>query len=332
MSDPQTAVPRLLQIGLLYNPSSGYNRRHPGVLAQEASTCEHVTLRAVQSPGEVQAALAELARLPVDLLIICGGDGTVQAVLSALFHSRPFAVIPPLAVLAAGTTNMIAADAGLAGRPLKYLRLLLAQENLEGMRCVSRPVLRLQIPGQDDRYGMFLGMAAISQGTTYYQEHFHNQGWQGLPGIVLTLVRSLATTMGRGARKPMSTRLGIASENISGQKRSEQAQEIILALITTHQRLLFGLEPFWGKEEDGPLRCTLVDAQARGLVWRLPFLAWGKSWAAAGGQGYASWNCHTLQLKLDGPLTLDGELYRSAHADDPILVSCGGTVKLVREL
>ena len=321
-----------MRIALLHNPLSGFNRRHPGLLAQAARACEHVTARAVQSPDEVQAALRELAAYHPDLLIICGGDGTVQAVLSALFARKPFAVVPPLAVLAAGTTNMIAADAGLPGNPVKNLQRFLARRNLYGMHCITRPVLRLQIPGQEDRYGLFLGMAAISQGTAYYQEHLHNQGWQGLPGIALTLIRALTTVLNRGARSQLSTRLSFSSESLSGQRQPEQAVEVLLALITTHERLLFGLRPFWGSKDHGPLRCTMVEVQARGLIWRLPFLALGKSWAAAGGQGYNSWNANQLRFRLAGALSLDGELYRTAQANDPILVSCGGTVNLVRRL
>ncbi len=324
-----------MRTALLYNPLSGFNRRHPGLAAQEASGHELATVHAVRSPAEVQAALAELAKAPPDLLIVCGGDGTVQAVLTVLFTRKPFALVPPLAVLAAGTTNMIAADAGLPGNPVQNVRSLLAQKSLAELHCVQRPILRLQIPGQEDRYGMFLGLAAISQGITCYQEHFHNQGWQGLPGIALTMARFLAAAvLGKGAGKGLSSRLVLSSENrtsgnISGEAQPEQAREAILGLITSHQRLLFGLKPFWGRES-GPLRCTLVEAQVSGLAWRLPFLACGQAWAAA--QGYVSWNCHELRLRIDGPLALDGELYRAARADEPVQVSCGGSLSFVRGL
>lgn len=327
-----------MRIAVLYNPLSGFNRRHPGVLAQEAGASQQMIAFVVRSPGEVQAALAELAEQSPDLLIICGGDGTVQAVLSALFVKKPFAHLPPLAVLAAGTTNMIAADAGLAGNPVKALRSLLTQASLADMRCVKRPILRLQIPGQEDRYGMFLGLAAISQGIRYYQNHLHNQGWQGLPGIVLTMARSLAAAIfAGGARKRLSTSLSLSSqnrvsENTPADKQPEQRVDALLGLISTHERLIFGLKPFWGRAADGPLRCTLVEAQAGGPAWRLPFLALGQAWVARGAQGYLSWNCQSLQLRLDGPLALDGELYFSAHVEEPIQVSCGGSLNFVRGL
>ena len=323
-----------MRTALLYNPLSGFNRRHPGLAAQEASGHELATVHAVRSPAEVQAALAELAKAPPDLLIVCGGDGTVQAVLTVLFTRKPFALVPPLAVLAAGTTNMIAADAGLPGNPVQNVRSLLAQKSLAELHCVQRPILRLQIPGQEDRYGMFLGLAAISQGITCYQEHFHNQGWQGLPGICLTLLRALLPALS-GRREQLSTRLEIA---VNGEQRavSQLSGNVLLALITTHERLLFDLRPFWGERTAGPLRCTLVQAQAKGMFWRLPFLALGqgkgKGWVAGTGKGYHCLHAHSLKLWLDGPLALDGELYSPRDRQEPVSVSCGGKLNFVRRL
>ena len=55
-------------------------RRHAGVAQVEA-----------RDPGEVAAALAELADPPPDVLVVNGGDGTVQAVLTTLLLDRPMA-------------------------------------------------------------------------------------------------------------------------------------------------------------------------------------------------------------------------------------------------
>src|SRR3546814_1330268 len=52
----------------------------------------------------------------VDVVAVAGGDGTVQAVLTALYGRRPFRRPPLLAVLPRGTTNMTAADIGLPRR------------------------------------------------------------------------------------------------------------------------------------------------------------------------------------------------------------------------
>ncbi len=323
-----------LQTGLLYNPLSGFNRRHPGALVEAAQGRAHVQVHAVRNPIEVQLALEDLARQGTELLVICGGDGTVQAVVTALLRERPFVNTPALVVLAAGTTNMIAADAGLPGNPLANLLRVLSQNSLASMGCVTRSVLRMQIPGQEDRYGMFLGMAAISQGIQYYQEHLHNQGWQGLPGICLTLLRALLPALS-GRREQLSTRLEIA---VNGEQRavSQLSGNVLLALITTHERLLFDLRPFWGERTAGPLRCTLVQAQAKGMFWRLPFLALGqgkgKGWVAGTGKGYHCLHAHSLKLWLDGPLALDGELYSPRDRQEPVSVSCGGKLNFVRRL
>lgn len=321
-STPRSAA--VARIGLLLNPLSGFNRRHPGVLAQLCSGLEHVVVHSVQNPVEVQCALEELADQHLDLLVICGGDGTVQAVLSALFGKQIFADIPPLAVLAAGTTNMIAADAGLAGNPLRNLRRLLHPNNRSSIRCVTRPLLRLQVPGQEDRYGMFLGLAAITQGICSYRQSLHHRSWHGLPGICRTILSSLGAAVLARSRNRLGTQLILATNTTA-----EQRVKALLALITTHERLLFGLKPFWGKEK-GPLRCTVVETRAPGLLWRLPLLAMGKAWAAGTDQGYHSYNTGMLRLWLTSPLALDGELYHPKDASEPVQVSYGGSASFVR--
>ncbi|NLZ16157.1 MAG: acylglycerol kinase family protein [Desulfobulbaceae bacterium] len=312
------------RIGLLHNPLSGFNYRHPGMLAQLCSGLEHVVVHSVQNPVEVQCALEELADQHLDLLVICGGDGTVQAVLSILFGKQIFAYVPPLAVLAAGTTNMIAADAGLAGNPLGNLRRLLHPDGRGSLHCVTRPLLRLQIPGQEDRYGMFLGLAAITQGICSYRQSLHHRSWHGLPGICRTILSSLVATFLAGSSNRIGTQLTLATNTVT-----ERRVNALLALITTHERLLFGLKPFWGKEK-GLLRCTVVETRASGLLWRLPLLAMGKAWAAGADLGYHSCNAGMLRLWLNSPLALDGELYHPKDANEPVLVSYGGSASFVR--
>ncbi len=59
--------------------------------------------------------VAELARAEVELIVIDGGDGTVQAVLSEILRGSVFRAAPQFAVLASGMTNLIAADVGIRG-------------------------------------------------------------------------------------------------------------------------------------------------------------------------------------------------------------------------
>ena len=59
-----------------------------------------------------------IARVKPKVLVINGGDGTVQSALTELYHGGHFeGTPPPVAVLPNGKTNLIALDLGAEGRP-----------------------------------------------------------------------------------------------------------------------------------------------------------------------------------------------------------------------
>src|SRR3546814_7056695 len=60
-----------------------------------------------------------------DLIVVIGGDGTLQGLLTALLR-QPDGAVPDLLVIPAGTTNMSAADLGARHKPEPALRALAA--------------------------------------------------------------------------------------------------------------------------------------------------------------------------------------------------------------
>ena len=78
-----------------------------------------------RSSQQVKAAIRDFARQGVDLVVVNGGDGTIHAVLTALFTTEWPDHVPFLALLRAGTTSMIARDVGLPGSRLQGLSRLL---------------------------------------------------------------------------------------------------------------------------------------------------------------------------------------------------------------
>jgi hypothetical protein len=176
-------------VGVLVNPLSGGNLRGIGRIRKVIGAEGRVLHREVQTPREVRNVLSDFARNGVNLVAVSGGDGTVQAVLTAIFHHRPFEVHPLLVILRSGTTNLIAGDVGAPGDPARALKRLFlwAGKGQGGAIMVRRAVLRLQVPGHDVRYGMFFGAAGISQGIEYYHRHMHAVSLRGKTGIFLTL-------------------------------------------------------------------------------------------------------------------------------------------------
>jgi diacylglycerol kinase (ATP) len=108
------AAPQKIEDALIiYNPTSGH-RRHQRLsdLAQAVKILKTAGIRADLAETTHPGAATELARQAVcegrDLVIACGGDGTNNEVVNGLAGSQV-----PLAVLPAGTANILAKELGI---------------------------------------------------------------------------------------------------------------------------------------------------------------------------------------------------------------------------
>ncbi|MEJ2202421.1 MAG: acylglycerol kinase family protein, partial [Desulfuromonadaceae bacterium] len=116
------------RIGVLTNPRSGGNRKGGGALAAFLQGRPDLVQAKGSTPTTIKAALSTLAAQQVDLLVINGGDGTVQATLTALYGEDPRENPPPLlALLRSGTSSMLARDVGVDGTPLEALRRIVTR-------------------------------------------------------------------------------------------------------------------------------------------------------------------------------------------------------------
>ena len=317
-------VNRAVRIGLLNNPLSGGNRNGLQKISKAAAAAyPEVFQREIRTPTEVTETLADFARQEVNLLVINGGDGTVQAALTAIFHKNFFETMPVLAVLrSAGTTSMIAGDIGLKGpRESALQRLFSWAPTGDGRAAImQRPVLRVQVPEKAEPvYGMFFGTAAIYQATQFCHQRVFAKGVRGELGAGVALARFLLAVVLRDRKVvspvPITTRLD---------RKPAQQQKYLLVFITTLQRLFLGLRPYWGSEPK-PLHYTAVGSRPRHFLRALPFLMRGRQGRyVKPDNGYTSHNIDAVQLTLQSGFNLDGELYTPDCSLGPVRISYGG--------
>ncbi len=106
-------TPRFRNAALIYNPAAGRGRRkRERELDRAARLLDAYGIRLARIPTTGPGSATELARREVaagrDLLIACGGDGTVNEVVNGMAGSTV-----PLAILPAGTGNVLATHLGL---------------------------------------------------------------------------------------------------------------------------------------------------------------------------------------------------------------------------
>ena len=300
---PEAGACRPRRPGLLCNPRSGRLARRSSVLREVAKGFPGGLYREACDPAAIGQACRELVGEGADIIIVLGGDGTLQAVLDQVLLAAG-ATSPPLAVVPCGSTNMTAIDLGCGrapGRILGDLRQRLLRD--ENIPLAARPVLRVHPGSRPPLYGMFFGMGIIATGVRYFRERVRGRGLTGETASAIALLRMLFRLVG-GRSAPLQVRY---SEDqgpvIDG--------SLLLLFASTLDRLLLGMRPYWGREQ-APMHVTAIRDRPRQLWRSLPPLARGRG-DRLDEHDFRSRNLHTLELEFDGDFVLDGEI----HAGQP---------------
>ena len=231
------------RIALLSNPKS------TGNLAQlpriRAFCAEHPDIfhYEVEKANQVGEALRTIARVRPKMLVINGGDGTVQAALTEIHNGGHFGKEPPpVAVLPSGKTNLIALDLGAHGDPIKALEKLLeiAQADLSP-HIVARELIALRCGAgeQNPVIGMFLGGAGLADTILYCREKIYPLGLPNGVSHAITAVALLARLLLRlksGFLPPQPGKLAVSWRN----SQSLTGRFSLLAVTTLDKFLLSG--------------------------------------------------------------------------------------------
>jgi hypothetical protein len=283
----------------------------------------------VDRPEDICAATRALLDAGSELIIVNGGDGTVQAVLTGLFGRGRLDALPLLAVLPSGTTNMVAADIDAMLRPLPALQHLLAAAADGRLRgtAVQRPVMRAEIAADAPPvFSMFFGTGAIYHGIRFCRHYVATLGLRGEvgPGVALAVfLGKIALGHGGNMFPPL---------HLSGRLDGAPlcAGAYLGMLVSTVSRQFLGLRPFWGREP-APLKYTAMRYSPQ-HIWRAaPAVMRGKPNRYVRPEyGYTSHNAHELELYLDCGFTLDGELF-PAPASGPVILRGGYSAHFLRQ-
>ena len=180
-------------VALLSNPRSTGNQ---SLLPRVRSFCareKDIFHYEVEEVGQIGQALRTIARVKPKLLVLNGGDGTVQAALTELYHGDHFAGNPPpVAVLPNGKTNLIAHDLGAEGDPIVALERVLELARTDmAPNIVQRELISLTDGSVGGRavLGMFLGGAGLADTILYCRHKIYPLG---LPNSVSHVLAFLA--------------------------------------------------------------------------------------------------------------------------------------------
>lgn len=294
-----------VRIGVLINLRAHHNgakaarlrrvlRRYPSLVSLETT-----------DGRQVPEALTCLLQRGIEILVVHGGDGTLQRVLTELLGNQAAASLPLIAPLRGGRTNMSALDIGSHRDPGIALSALVTAVQQGGVqeRIVERPVLRIALdPEGPVQYGMFCGLGVIHRTIALKHKILppkHFQGVVSSAAFVGALVaRALCGSL-RGLLTPDPLEITCDGHPLG-------AREFMLVMITTLERLFLRMRPFWG-QEPAPIRLTAITADAPRSVRRAVRVLRGYPPTHDG--GYISRNVHEAVIRLHCGITIDGELF-----------------------
>lgn len=318
----------MTRIAILSNTLSHLNRDSlPGIreITREQADIVH---REIRDMDEIPAILDEFARLRPDLLIVNGGDGTVDAAATYIINEAPFAMPPPIAILPGGKTNMTAADLGARGRPDEMLKGLIARARSGGIAEVTEPRTLLKLEWRPDEMplsGFFFGTAAIVRGIEYCRRKIYPLGLPNVLSHFLAIVMLVGMIVSPWRRRDSPMRaeaIGLLSDGDAAEPGA-----YFMLTVTTLDSLLLGIRPF-SRDGEGSLKLTTIEHSV-GAVLRA---GWAILRGKAGESPVAGMSCRRagrIELELDCPFTLDGELFQPLPGR-PVILSAGGTLPFVR--
>ena len=253
------------RVALLSNPLSTGNRAYLPRIRAFCALHDDVFHYEVEEVGQISEALASIAQVRPRVLIINGGDGTVQAALTELHHGRHFgATPPPVAVLPNGKTNLIAQDLGSHGDPVAALEraIELAGSDLAD-HVVQRELIALSEGDSRPVLGMFMGGAGLADAMLYCRNQIYPLGLpNGVSHVLALLATIVSVTLGiRAAFLPAIPR----AVRVSLGTDSRREGKFSILIVTTLEKMLIGART-QGNGDGHGLKLMAVDRSPLALV------------------------------------------------------------------
>lgn len=308
-------------IGIVNNPLSRRNRRHPEVARRLRDLLgDDGEVVDASTPEELERAVERLRAARIDVLGIAGGDGTGHMVLTAFARTLDGAPLPSLLLLRAGTMNTVAHGHRIRGTPERILREVL-QRRRHGLplRTAARDLLAVEADGGPARHGFIFGTGVV----VTFLEAYYATGRPSPLTAALLLARAIGSSLVRGELARGLSRREPIRVSTDGDEWPDASYLAVLAGTTPD--LGFGFQVFSRcAEQPGSFHAVGVTATPLQIALALPRIRAGRPWRRRHAQDEVA-----RDLRLEGEglrYTVDGDMFGPVRR---VRVSTGPGVEIV---
>ncbi len=321
----------MASVALLSNPRSTGNRALLPRVREYCAAHPDIFHYEVEDVDQIGEAIRTIAMVSPRVVVINGGDGTVQAALTELYSGGHFGGSPPpVAVLPNGKTNLIALDLGAAGDPIKALQRVieLVESGHLDDHVIERQLISLDSGGEARPVlGMFLGGAYLADVMLYCRNRIYPLGLpNGISHFLAAILGLFAMMFGLGGgRLPPKPE----AMTVSLIRQGEYKGKFSLLIVTTLEKLLLSIRTNDSAGESGQMKLLAVERGLGALVRML-----GATWRGTLGQRQLD-GVHFQQgdeIRIEGErsnVILDGEIFQ-AKSGKPIILTSTQPVPFLR--
>jgi hypothetical protein len=265
----------------------------------------------------------------VDLLVINGGDGTIQRTITLMCKNLTDKEMPLVAVLATGSTNLIAFDVGgVKGKKDAFKRFIkkICSSN-STINTEERTAIHIKSGnGLIDDYGFFIGFAQLYKSSDLFNNKLRKSRFLSPIAMFLTMIYNLYTIF-------IKTRFVRDNKKavLSTKDRKKYSFEPLIFYITSLKKIFsYDHSLFLNKNFEPGIYSLIIKEGARYLLYNLIcFMLNKKSRHFKETDGYYFLDSGDFELTGVDGVAIDGELYRLDTQKDTLFFNGGKTIKFV---
>jgi len=163
-------------IGVIINNKSNRSASLLDDLLKATQSVDDIIIEVLDGINGLGRALDKMGQHNIEVLILAGGDGTMQAAVTDILNNNRFTKMPAFVALPCGMTNVIANDCGLKGNPAKSLLKFMTRYRRGQSVTNERDILSIGNEHGQFVHGFFMGAAGFHTAVKFSRETIQSKG------------------------------------------------------------------------------------------------------------------------------------------------------------